>query len=281
MKLTIVTGHGQLVRAQSVSAPLVVLLQNANGQPLTNATVSWVASASTMKFANTVTDTNGYATNQWIAPPILMGWASWTAGTVTAAVPGATATFSLTAYYLDSRTSIPSVAARLLSPSLGHVLAGPSGSSANGIVQVSVLGQLGNQIAKPVPNVKVTAFSDPASPSIIQGSTLTDANGMATFTPLLGGQPGPVSPFTVDAGGLFQFPQAVQFQVTGEAPPPLPPPPPPPVPRSITLTLADESGKPLSGAAVYVLGPDAPQRATTDVSGKLVLPKGSMLLVYS
>lgn len=210
-------GNGQLVRGQSYSTPLTVLLVNGCGQPVPNVPVTWTTNVSMMRYTGTVTGSDGQVSNQWLAPQILMGWASWTSGTVTATASGLNVTFYLTAYYLDSHTSIPSVGAKVLSPVLGQILSGNAGEPANGAVRVSVTAQQGFQTGQPVPYVQAAALSDGASASILEGLALTDASGVAAFMPMLGGQPGPASPFSVDVGGLFEFTQALQFQVTGVA----------------------------------------------------------------
>ncbi|MGQ0799280.1 MAG: autotransporter domain-containing protein [Pseudomarimonas sp.] len=74
-----VSGNDQTVPTTTASAPLVVQLRNATGQPVVGASIRWSADNATVEPATSLTDSNGRA--QTIASVLLPGAATVTAST--------------------------------------------------------------------------------------------------------------------------------------------------------------------------------------------------------
>ena len=90
--LALVSGDGQTLVANVISAPLVVQLKDFSNAPVAGATINWTASSGTLANASTVTDANGQSSNTVTA-------AQEGSVTVTANSPlaGSAITFTLTA----------------------------------------------------------------------------------------------------------------------------------------------------------------------------------------
>lgn len=88
--LEVVSGDTQTLLANTPSEPLVVLLADANGEPIVGATVNWTTSAGTLASATSATDANGEASNT--VTLAIAGAVDVTASSPLAAAP---ATFSI------------------------------------------------------------------------------------------------------------------------------------------------------------------------------------------
>lgn len=217
--MTIVSGNGQLIRAQFYSNSMTVLVKDTNGQPLLNAPVSWtvLTGGGLINLPTTSTNSAGIASNTYIAPVLLMPFQTFVQSTIQASYQGASVIFTETAYYVNLSNSVPSVEAILLSPTLGQVLTGAVGEQSSIPVQVQVKGVSGSQTNLGVPNVSISVAPQQSNGSTVacSGPVLTDADGIGTCNVIFGGTPG-AGFFAINVGDFQpygQFTQGLQYQV--------------------------------------------------------------------
>lgn len=210
--LSVVSGNGQLICANCINTqlrvfePLVVLVSDAQGNPVPSATINWVISSTTNSNATlsalqTVSGSDGKSSNTAFVPVVntrqiytvvatLSGLNVAVAFTLTAGAPesslqyasvqgiagfyqtltgttGGTGSQSIQAQVSDTTGGIPNISLRLI----------PSGSNASGATVACA----------------TSAGADP-------GSVLTDATGLATCTPVFGSVAGTATYFALIGG---------------------------------------------------------------------------------
>lgn len=212
--ISVVSGNGQLVCGLCTTAiekffePMVVLVTDAQGNPVPSATVNWVISgsggAAALANSQTLTSTNGTASNTIIATfgNVRLAY------TVIASLPNTASgiTFSLTAGAPESSTQY---ANPVINSSLYQTITGNAGGTGAPPIVVQVV----DFAAAPIPNVSVRLIPSPnytpgASATCATGagadpgSVLTDATGTATCTPIFGPVPGSGS-YSIMIGGVL------------------------------------------------------------------------------
>jgi uncharacterized protein (TIGR03437 family) len=208
--VSIVSGQGQVVRSSNIIAtPMVVLVRNASGNPVTGATVTWKLSTGggTVLHPTTTTDSNGQTSNSFIGANVVTP-TSFAQSVVSATYQTANVGFYVTTAGVDSSGTI-FVQAIPSSPTFGQLpLVGQSGQIGSIPVKVRVQAILGFQAGAGIPNVAISAFpsvaNNPSTLACQGGFVLTDSNGNATCNLVFGGKVGSGN-FTVDAGGLTDF----------------------------------------------------------------------------
>jgi uncharacterized protein (TIGR03437 family) len=213
--ISIVSGNGQLVKAFfPSSAPLVVVVRDANGNPLKGVQVSWTVSGGTsgtpgiLYAPQTTTDANGQATNTFIGANVTLP-ASFAQSTVTATYGGAHAVFTETTAGIQLSDGTILVQATVLSPSLAQLpLTGAAGQQGAIPVKIKVNAIFGLQANQGIPNISIAATPDTANnPSTIGcagGTIYTDSSGNATCNLVFGGKIGGGN-FTVNVGSWDNF----------------------------------------------------------------------------
>lgn len=213
--ISVVSGNGQLVKAFfPSSAPLVVLVRDANGNPLKGVQVSWTVSGGTagtpgILFApQTKTDANGQASNTFIGANVTLP-TSFAQSTITATYGSAHAVFTETTAGIQLSDGTILVQSTVLSPSLAQLpLSGAAGQQGTIPVKIKVNAIFGLQANQGIPNVSVTAQPDiPNNPSTIAcagGTIYTDSSGNATCNLVYGGKIGSGN-FTVNVGSWDNF----------------------------------------------------------------------------
>ena len=260
--ITIVSGDGQAVAPlNSLPAALVVLVRDASGNPLPNATVSWgvvTQQGGTLSAATSKTDANGNASITFFAGSTPLG-NSFFQVSINATYSTKTVTFTETIVGLLA--GAPEVNIALKTPNLQTNFTGPAGQQSSTLIQVYVSATVGGQAGQPIAHVLVQI--GPANKGYTallnckEGPNLfTDVHGLATCTPVFGGQVG--TGVLLITGGLnpnllgqFTF----NYQVT------LGPPaiiqirsgnnqqgqPGQPLPHSLVAQVTDIAGNPLAG----------------------------------
>jgi uncharacterized protein (TIGR03437 family) len=279
------SGNGQLAceacptKPITIFNPVVVLVKDATGKPLPNATVSWAFSSASSGFGNvisttTTTDANGQSSNTFSLTPALgsLFGIAFVQGTITAtltALPsgttgstGQSVTFTETDALTDIQATgqgsgIVQLTDTLLSPIAGTTLVGPAGSTSTSPIQIKLAGLIGGG----VPNVAVSVLppTDPTLPTIScaavpgqQANTaLTDPTGTATCNVVFGGHTGLGQAF-VDVGQTSPIPYdqfSINFQVL------------PGVPGSVKVSTGDmqsgNAGANLAAPLVAIVGDQA------------------------
>lgn len=195
--LSIVSGDGQVGSPQNnLPAPLVVLVRDASGNPLPNVTVTWAVTTQqggNLSFTTSKTDSNGNASNGLFAGLLPLG-ASFFQTTINAVYSTKTVSFTETIVGLFSGTA-PEVNLSLKSPAEGTNFTGAAGQQSSTLIQVLVAATVGGQAGQPVAHVLIQIGpSDPhytATLTCKEGLNLfTDVHGLATCTPVFGGQIG-------------------------------------------------------------------------------------------
>src|SRR5439155_15050292 len=164
--------------------------------------------------AQTLTDSNGQATNRYVGATIF-GDTAYTQSTITASTSSSSISFHETTSGWDSISGLVFVQAQVISPNLGEVISGPSGSIGATPVQVNVFG-IHNAGVQQVPGVAVRLIPDnPGGPSAAcaQGTTVTDVNGIANCRVLFSGPTGSGT-FSIEVGGGFRTFSPFKFTVT-------------------------------------------------------------------
>ncbi|HKX00396.1 MAG TPA: Ig-like domain-containing protein [Bryobacteraceae bacterium] len=218
--VSIVSGQGQLVRTSNIAQfPLVVLVRDASGNPVPNASVAWkITGGGTILHASTTTDSTGQSTNSFIGANVLFP-TSFAQSTIAVTYKTASATFYMTTAGQDNSGTIL-VQAIPSSPTFGQLpLIGQSGAVGPVPVKIRFQAISGFQAGQGISNVAVRAFpaiSNSATTIACQGGlVLSDSNGNANCPLVFGGKVGQGN-FTVDAGGLTEF--TYSFQVIAGPP---------------------------------------------------------------
>ena len=195
--ISIVSGDGQVgPTLTNLPAPLVVLVRDASGNPLPNVTVTWAVTTQqggNLSFTTSKTDSNGNARNGLFAGLLPLG-ASFFQTTINAVYSTKTVSFTETIVGLFSGTA-PEVNLSLKSPAEGTNFTGAAGQQSSTLIQVLVAATVGGQAGQPVAHVLIQIGpSDPhytATLTCKEGLNLfTDVHGLATCTPVFGGQIG-------------------------------------------------------------------------------------------
>jgi len=243
--LSVVSGNGQLTcRLCSGSQyllfePMVVLVTDAQGHPVPSTPVNWVVVGGTafntsLNAAQTTTAADGTTSN--ILNVIFT--TSRVAYTVAASLPNSAATVTFTLTAAGNETS-PDFATAQVTPALPVTVTGSAGGTGSPSIKATIQDQTG----KAIPNISVRlvpAANSTSSATVAcatgagadSGSVLTDVNGTATCTPVLGASPGTAAYYvliggvptaTINTGvsgaiGYVQFINPVVIQVSPGAP---------------------------------------------------------------
>jgi uncharacterized protein (TIGR03437 family) len=234
--LKIISGNGQLVCQTCFGPtgsmqPLIVRVTDANGAPINGAPVSWAVTGSGLAGGQlggdtSYSDANGYA-SMFFFPGFLYngGTASfaYSQATITATSGSSSVTFYETqALQADSSQTggvyFPPATVRIAQDSrdivTGSPVNGQIGTTATPPFKVQVVT---TQLSTPIPNVAVFLYNElpdtgsPATSTIAcaeqagagAGTVMTDANGIATCSPILGGNPNVEGRAYLDIGGAF------------------------------------------------------------------------------
>jgi uncharacterized protein (TIGR03437 family) len=224
--ITIVSGNGQLIKQGLYPAflPMIVQVTDSNGNPLPNATVNWVISsggynAVLLAGATTTTASDGTTYNTYASSGGLLSVSQFqqyaqnvvTASTTNAALP---ATFYLSQGLADpTNPQFPAVYVTLgtfvQSLLAGQPLNGQEGSTGSTPIQIYVTASRGGGI----PNVSVQLVNYLNQNPVVNcasaagadvNTVLTNANGLATCSPVFGGLAGTGQfEILVGAGGVL------------------------------------------------------------------------------
>jgi uncharacterized protein (TIGR03437 family) len=193
--VSVVSGDGQVVRIQNVTPAnnlLTVIVRDSSGKPVPKATLNWAVSPAgqgQVTFPTTVTDSNGKATNAFIAPNLLQfQTTSFAQSKVTATLGSSTATFTETV--MGSDGNINFVTAQVIHPSGAELpLAGISGQQGTVPIVLRVFAIGGSSIGAGVPHVQLTVVQETgsaATATCAEGNVFTDSNGFGTCHVLYG-----------------------------------------------------------------------------------------------
>jgi uncharacterized protein (TIGR03437 family) len=234
--LKIISGNGQLVCQTCFGPtgsmqPLVVRVTDANGAPVNGASVSWAITSSglvtgQLSADTSTSDANGYAYIFYF-PGFLYngGTASFAYSQVS--ITATSGSSSVTFYETQGLQAdpsqaqgnyVPPVSVRVLQDSRdivsGSLVTGQVGTTATPPFKIQVVT---TQLSQPVPNVGVMLYNElpdtgsPATGTIAcaeqagagSGMVLTDSNGIATCSPILGGNPNVDGRAYLVIGGSF------------------------------------------------------------------------------
>jgi uncharacterized protein (TIGR03437 family) len=230
--ISVISGNGQLACPSCTVGgfetnfePLQVKVTDANGNPVANTTVNWTVVLGQGTFQNqtstvqSFTDSNGNASQYFFPPDINFGTQSNPYNPITVAASIANnptpATFNLT-QVLVSATIPALVQVQYLTPAtnppcntclnFGGSLSGNAGSTSSVQFKVQVYAP---ETGAGVPNVSLRLVANQTSPTVScatgagadPGSVLTDQNGDATCTVILGTTTGSGS-FSAYVGGV-------------------------------------------------------------------------------
>ena len=206
--ISIVSGDGQLVSTftNPQSTPMVVVVHDAAGNPIPNATVTWavISGTSTGGLLNfkTTTDSNGQTSNDFV-PPILPLGASLLQSTVSATYGSSTVNFTIMSVSFQngvfgaqivavSPTASQQPSACNTSTVSAPCLLGPAGSQSLVPIKIQVTAVGGFQSGAGIPNLLMTVSAPSGGPSIAcaGGNPKTDATGTATCNVVFGGKVG-------------------------------------------------------------------------------------------
>src|SRR5207247_10344191 len=122
--LSIVSGDGQLAPQNfPLPSPLVVVAKNASGQPMPGVTVNWslTGPGSIIMGTQTVTDSSGHTTNQYVGGTIF-GDSAYTQSTMTPSTARSRVTMHVTTAAADLTTAVLFVQAHVIAPLVGVVI---------------------------------------------------------------------------------------------------------------------------------------------------------------
>ena len=204
--ISIVSGDGQVVTQNNIPQnPMVVVVRNAQGQPVPGAPVTWTLNGqgSLLNGFTTTTDSNGMSTNSFLGA--LLFNLSFAQTVITASAAGSSVSFTETTSAIDPTSNASLVQAAVIYPGLGTVLSGPSGSVGSTPVQVQIFGT--GISAAPVPNVviRLIPVNTSSGPQIAcSGNTgYTNSMGNTNCLPIFSGPPGN-GQYTIDVGGGYR-----------------------------------------------------------------------------
>ncbi len=225
--ISIVSGDGQVAtQNNAANSPMVVVVKNAQGQPLAGTPVTWTLNGQGALFGSTTTtDANGQSSNSFLGANLTLLGVSFSQSVVTASAAGSSVSFTQTTSALDPSAALASLVQSAVI-SAGSVVSGPAGSVGATPVQVQVFA--GGPGAGPVPNVLVRLLPVNATsgPQIAcsGNSGYTNGSGIANCLPIFSGPTG-TSQYIIDVGygyrqhGPFTFivqPGTVSsFRITG------------------------------------------------------------------
>jgi len=216
--ISIVSGDGQAVLVSNLVSeqPLVVLVRDAAGNPLPNASVTWAvvtAQGGALTFTTTKTDSTGQTTNNFVPAGLSLG-ASFFQTQINAVYSSSTVTFTETV--VGQSAGAPLVEMSLVTPPLGTTFVGAAGQQSTTKIQVLVQGVAGGQAGQPLSHILITfGPADKTYTSTLtcaEGSSLyTNTHGLVTCTPVFGGAVG-TGVLLVNGGSLGSF--TYNYQVT-------------------------------------------------------------------
>jgi len=220
--LSIYSGNGQLLpRGFRTPSPLMVVVKDANNQPIIDATVSWTVNGDGMlaaaddkgtvtgeKTGTSRTDTSGIAQMYYVGPSLINFSASWVQSTVTASAPNLNSVdFTVTTYptLLDGTPAKPTVQL-LAPPPENRNITGQAGQTLSGAVQFQVTAISGFQTGQGIPGVgvEVSTGLDPQTgptASCQGGAALSNASGIGVCNVVFGAVTGGPVPMLVRVGG--------------------------------------------------------------------------------
>jgi hypothetical protein len=211
--ISIVSGNGQIICSQCPTRnfmfdPLVVVVKDAHGNPVPNATVTWTVknlpgADGRVASATTSTASDGTSNNTlFMSSPITL-LTPFLQTNITASAMGSSVTFTETDGAVTSGTGIAEIQTSLLSPLPGTPLTGPAGSISSTPIKIAVSSYFPSG---PVPGVEIRVVSDPAFPATAACTTivLTDASGTGTCNLQFGTTPGP-GKIRVYVGGNYDI----------------------------------------------------------------------------
>jgi uncharacterized protein (TIGR03437 family) len=217
-KLEIVSGNGQMTCPNVPSNtcntyyPMVVRVSDSSGNPIPGKAVVWQLTVAGNGYAptfetNTVTDSNGLAVSRLQQTPTQGSNYPFTQSVISATADNLSVSFTETQALLNGN-GFPQVTTALDPAEVGMTLSGPAGSTGTtplhvhvtttagaGVPNVSVRLLSANSLTLPYANCSTSAGADP-------GSTVTDANGIATCYPVFGSIAGSGVQVSVLVGGL-------------------------------------------------------------------------------
>ena len=258
--ITLVSGNGQLLdtTTHSQSLPLVVLVRDANSNPVKGATVNWSVAPTgrgALQATQTTTDSTG-KTQIFFTTAGSVGGNSFVQSLVTATGGGGSVQFTLTTVENNGVEDFDQII--LSQPtSRGELLVGQAGEQDPGAVQVQVVGANGGtEQGEGINNVSVSVLQDdPNDASTIgcaAGSVIyTSETGIATCNLAFGGKIG-TGTFSIIIGGIYEF-SGYNYQV--KAGPPA---------EFINLMGNNQSGNPGQELPVFLQG------TLTDLGGNPV-----------
>jgi uncharacterized protein (TIGR03437 family) len=184
--ISIVSGNGQAICSQCptrsfVFDPLVVVVKDARGTPIANATVTWTVknlagADGRITLATTTTGADGASSNTFSMQSPLTLLTPFVQANVTASAMGASVTFIETDGAVAPGTGIAQISSNLQSPVPGTLLTGDPGATSSIPVRVTVSSFFPSG---PVPGVSVQVVADPAFPATAacNSAVLTDSTG--------------------------------------------------------------------------------------------------------
>jgi uncharacterized protein (TIGR03437 family) len=208
--ITIVSGNGMVIPSVHVSPAMSVLVRDAAGNPVKNATVNWtISGGGILSIAQTTTDASGQTTNTFVGPEVqtISPAVSFVQSTITASYATAKVQFLETTAGIVN--GILEVQTLLISPTLDQLpLIGAAGQQGTIPAKIQIKATSGPQQGKGVPSVGVSASPDiPTNSSTIScvgGTVLTDSTGTVTCILAFGGKIGSGG-FTVNVGNFNFF----------------------------------------------------------------------------
>jgi len=227
--ISIVSGNGQIVCQDCPLnpqkwAPMVVQVNTAAGAPSPNTTVTWTVSQPSVPVvtATSVTNSAGQASYTFV-PQSFFSTLYFLATPISASALGASVQFTETAGSPYSGSGTAPATPVLVSGPL-PALTGNDGQTLSTTIQISVVGSL-LAFAGPLPGVAVTLESTTTGltvgcqtqPGQQPGTVLTDSNGLATCTPVLGNTLGKGN-YSVVIGGSFASFNGGTFSITAGSP---------------------------------------------------------------
>ncbi|HYL35125.1 MAG TPA: Ig-like domain-containing protein [Bryobacteraceae bacterium] len=217
--LAIVSGQGSLIREQTITsadnATMTAKLTDANGSPISGATITFTVMAGTGALQCTATaifcvpsatsltvttDSNGMVQADYLAPAV-NSFPGIEAATITASTSGGSSvTFFVTAF---SAARQPSQV--ILTPQSDATISGNAGQTVKGAIQVQIVGGAGQALS----NVALRILNPPdptVSPSATCAGTfaLSNALGVASCDLALGGRVGSVQ-IAAELGYLYDY----------------------------------------------------------------------------
>jgi uncharacterized protein (TIGR03437 family) len=215
--ISIVSGDGQVgTQILPPQNPLVVVVKNAQGQPVPGTPVTWTLNGqgSLPNGFTTTTDANGQSSNQFLGGALVNQ--SFSQTIITASAFGTSVNFTETTAAVDpTAANAPLVQASVLFPTLSDVLTGAAGSTGTQSIQVQVVSS-GISGGVGIPNVLIRLIpADPNGPQIAcSGNTgYTNSSGTTNCIPSFSGPTGN-GRYNIDVGGSYRVFGPFNFTIT-------------------------------------------------------------------